>query len=433
MSKLLRSYHGQWSLYNPKTKEYKDCSGVLHHYEDEGLQLEVYHSEEFGSVLYQTDSYDIVRGQDETGTLFTLEGLVLIKMEAFKKTTYQVRFALIGKHVESFDTKSFKTAIVHYPWLITWASYNRMNIDCKEKDVTTVRLDFSNDVGEILNTDIGEMDLVLWSRLNHYQERFNCRVEQSTMLNLNSHSSSSINEYLKAIARFTQFLSIALYKKQFPSSIVLKTGEEDEKYELLFKAEKSYEAKFFSVIKFNKLKDRIPSLLQKWYEGYDKISPIASYLVNSISHEGAFDSPDFLVVMQALEGYYKRFVHVQVGKKKTKNEEGLKQLLDRFKDVDVLKECDIDTAEVIQTRDYYTHLLPDGTKEKAITDSENLLWLTAKCKILLLCCILDYMGMTPEEIDTCCNESPVRSTLHFIKRNDEKRRRLAQASNKIDK
>ena len=160
MSKLLRSYHGQWSLYNPKTKEYKDCSGVLHHNEDEGLQLEVYHSEEFGSVLYQTDSYDIVRGQDEIGTLFTLEGLVLIKMEAFKKTIYQVRFALIGKHVESFDTKSFKTAIVHYPWLITWASYNRMNIDCKEKDVTTVRLDFSNDVGEILNTNIGEMDLV---------------------------------------------------------------------------------------------------------------------------------------------------------------------------------------------------------------------------------------------------------------------------------
>ena len=124
---------------------------------------------------------------------------------------------------------------------------------------------------------------------------------------------------------------------------------------------------------------------------------------------------------------------MQVGKKKTKNEEGLKQLLDRFKDVDVLKECDIDIVEIIQTRDYYTHLLPDGTKEKAITDSENLLWLTAKCKILLLCCILDYMGMTPEEIDTCCNESPVRSTLHFIKRNDEKRRRLAQASNKIDK
>lgn len=421
MGKLLKSYHGHWSLYNPETKDYVDCSGVLYHYEDAGLQLEVYHSEKLGSHIFRTENNDIIYGRDEKGTEFTLEGAIVIKEEAFVKTTFQVRFALIGIHVENFDAQAFTTAIVHYPWLRTWASYNRMDVSLEEKDITTIRLDFSSNVGEILNTSLDDMDLTLWSVLNHHQERFDCRVEQSTTLNLISHGKSSINDFLLAISRFTHFLSIALYKKQFPSKIVLK--DNDEKYELLFKVERSDEAKFASVIKFDKLKERIPSYLQKWYADYDKISPIASYLVNSISHEGAFDSPDFLVVMQALEGYYKRFVHIQEGKKKTSNEEGLRKLLNRFENVVVLKECDLDTSEIVQTRDYYTHLLPDGAKEKAITDGEDLLWLTAKCKILLLCCILDYMGMTQEEINTCCNESPVRSSIYFIKRNNNKRKR----------
>lgn len=420
MNNLLKSYYGQWSFYNPSLKEYKNFSGVLYQHEDNGLLLEVYHAEITGADIFRNEYYDIVKGQDEAGLHFTLEGLVFIRSENFVKTTYKVRSALVGKHVEDFDEKCFSTAIVHYPWLRTWASYNRMNLDHSTKDITRIELDFSPNVGEIMSTDIGEMDLVLWSCLNHHMERFDCTVQQSTTLNLNSHSSSSINDYLKAISRFSHFLSIALFRKQFPSRIVLKEEGDDSKYELLFTVEPSSEAKFASVIKFDKLKERIPGVLQKWYKDYDKISPIASYLINSISNNSVFDAPDFLVMMQALEGYYERFVHIQEGKRRPTNEEGLKKLLDRFSSVQAIKECNMDSSVIVQTRDYYTHLLPDGAKEKAVTDSEDLLWLTAKCRILLLCCILDYMGMTSEEINACCMESPISSSLHYIKKNDNK-------------
>ena len=90
-------------------------------------------------------------------------------------------------------------------------------------------------------------------------------------------------------------------------------------------------------------------------------------------------------------------------------------LLDAFKDVDVIKACNIDPDILTQTRHKYSHLIPDGDKKitKAV-EGEELYWLTQKCIVLLACCILNMLGLTIEEINTCCNKSPIESIVNSI-------------------
>ena len=123
--------------------------------------------------------------------------------------------------------------------------------------------------------------------------------------------------------------------------------------------------------------------------------------------------PDFLIIAQALDGYHKRFVNKKNGKDIKKYEEQIKVLLNQFKDVNVIKECNINPEVLKDTRHKYSHLYPDDEESWAV-EGDELYWLTEKCKILLTCCILNMMGLTNEEINICCENSPISQ---FIKEN----------------
>ena len=81
-------------------------------------------------------------------------------------------------------------------------------------------------------------------------------------------------------------------------------------------------------------------------------------------------------------------------------------MLNKFKNINVLKKCKIAPAVVKDTRHKYSHLYPDDEKSLAV-DGWDLYWLTEKCKILLTCCILNLLGLTNKEINLCCEKSPI--------------------------
>ena len=140
--------------------------------------------------------------------------------------------------------------------------------------------------------------------------------------------------------------------------------------------------------------------MRRWHSNYTQVSPICRYLIQTI-HYNTFDFPDFLIVAHALEGYHKRFLNKKNGgKDKQKYKEQVDILLDKFKDVEVIKKSNIDTEVLTQSRDKYSHLIPDEEKPLAVTGQE-LYDLTIKCKILLTCCILDLLGLNIEEINMC--------------------------------
>ena len=154
-------------------------------------------------------------------------------------------------------------------------------------------------------------------------------------------------------------------------------------------------------------------MLRVWHQNYDKIAPISSYLVDSLRKKNEFSVPDFLIIAQALDGYHKRFVNKKNGKDIKKYEEQIKVLLNQFKDVQVIQECNIDPEVLKDTRHKYSHLYPDDEKSKAV-EGDALYWLTEKCKILLTCCVLNMMGLTNAEIDLCCNTPAIRRMLGYL-------------------
>ena len=170
-------------------------------------------------------------------------------------------------------------------------------------------------------------------------------------------------------------------------------------------------------------------MLSLWNENFDKIAPISGYLIDSLQRKNRFDVPDFLIIAQALDGYHKRFVnnknkgdclkakvidHQSKGRDKpSQYEKDINVLLSQFNDVNCIQKCHINPKVLAHSRDKYSHLLLDKDKPFAV-DGWDLYWLTERCKVLLTCCILNLLGLTNEEINLCCENSPISQIIDSL-------------------
>jgi hypothetical protein len=53
---------------------------------------------------------------------------------------------------------------------------------------------------------------------------------------------------------------------------------------------------------YNTIKESFPDVIRKWY-AEDKLAPVRAHLIDSINHKVVFTPNDFLIVIQAIEGY----------------------------------------------------------------------------------------------------------------------------------
>lgn len=154
-------------------------------------------------------------------------------------------------------------------------------------------------------------------------------------------------------------------------------------------------------------------MLKLWHENFEKVAPITSYLIQSLKRMNKFDVPDFLIIAQALDGYFKRFENKEKSAKKEHYKKEIEFLLDKFKNIEAIQKCNIDAEVLKDSRHKYSHLYPDEEESKAV-EGIDLYWLTEKCKILLTCCILNMIGLTNEEINLCCKDSPISQIIDSL-------------------
>lgn len=169
------------------------------------------------------------------------------------------------------------------------------------------------------------------------------------------------------------------------------------------------------LVKYDRLADKVPLMLFAWHANFEQLSPICNYLIRSLQHNRFFDAPDFLIIAQALDGYYKRFVNKKDGKDIKKYQLQIERLLEQFKGVYMLQECRIDAEELTQSRHKYSHLIPEDDKmvSKAVA-GDDLYDLTQKCIVLLTCCILDNIGLTTDEINICFKDSAIQQIVRDL-------------------
>lgn len=258
-----------------------------------------------------------------------------------------------------------------------------------------------------------DLQFTVLGQMSDHFSRYDISIEQNTILKISAGKKKCVSSFLHICSEFSNFLSLALFSGQYPNELLF-MNRDDRCVKLHYKVKPSAKHVGGSIIKYEKLKERLPIILSNWHKDYSKISPIIGHLVNSFSRENEFEPTDFLIIMQAMEGYHKRFRNKNDGKDVRKFEDEINLLLEHFKDVEMLKEIDIDPHKIRITRDFYTHLYMGDEEPDIITNYEELFWLTQQCKILLVCCMLDYMGMTTEEINESCNNSPLSFVIHTI-------------------
>ncbi len=241
-------------------------------------------------------------------------------------------------------------------------------------------------------------------------------------------SGFSLNDILKRIFLFEQFLSLATLKPLESSKIVLydksrfqelKNGKKifsKIEYVRVFhgkNVEQQYnfhEEREF-LFSYETIKSEFGVILRKWFTEQDDISPIRHHLIECIRKKRTFSSVDFLIVIQAIEGFWWRFrddVYKQKNnishKVQTKLKIILKELILEFEDIERLKLREINVDEVVDSRHYYSHFVHKVTKSYA-KDGLELYNLTCQIRKLLICCILNFVGFTNDRIANIVKES----------------------------
>lgn len=409
-----KTYHGVWQVPDSRGMYARQFIGTLTYYGDKPSTLELIQEPNSGSVAVNAQ-YDVLWGEDVGGVKYTLFGATMVREMDFSKFTFVIRFILIGKHVRSLDEPCFDSCWVKFPYLNHWALDSRFNGGARS-NMTIVSFDLGKRP-PVLTAEIEEnVKIMLWGCINDHFTPYEIKAFQATDLNIDTLENTSLNTYLKTISEFSQFLSIALFAEQHPGEVVFANKGVRINYPLLFDTKTSKEPWVLPLIKFDVLSQRIPDVLKQWHTHFDRVSPITHYLIRSLGNGNTFDTPDFLTIAQALDGYFKRFVNNKDGKDTRQYKQQIEKLLKLFKGVEVIQRINLDAEILAQTRHKYSHLIPDEDAKiaKALDEGAPLYWLTQKCIVLLTCCILDMLGLTTDEINLCCNNSPLNQIVISI-------------------
>lgn len=436
-------YRGFWYL--PSDPE-NSVAGTVTYYPNEKIVLELIGS--FGDSLM-----DVFKDNKEETILYgktsDAKDITLLQCRQSYSLNFSARFPIlrftcdymiVGKHIIGLDEKCQYWAVVRIPELTHWChpeaiGLNYLNGD-GEKDLSRIALSFNikyrdeeNIIDEVQIDENTSIVLLRGVSFNESEQRLRPKIEQYTYIEVRKKNATSIKDLLSDIFMFEQFLSFATLKIVKCSSITLYDQEQyqEGKGQKYYKAIevihpffdrqdlKSQPTKAYDFL-FNHatIKEVYPDILRKWYNEPMELAPIKGHLISSLEKKKVYSSVDFLIVVQAIEGFYRRFrsakyrkEHNIEGKASSKLHPMLTELLSEFSDIDLLKRNTIDIDVVVDSRIYFSHFMPKTSSLKAI-DGWELLEEARKLRILLLCCVLSLLGFNNEQINDVLNKSNSR-------------------------
>lgn len=425
-----KEFKGIWYLPNNRDSA---VAGILHFNKGEIIRLELIGSlsnkDNPIEVFFEEElvSPQIIYGESSDAKEITLIGCHKGKHSynfscSFPLTSFICQYILIGTHLADKEDKSFNKIRVVVPILSHWLYPSLINqkIFFEDEEPTGCELNFPFGHKTRVEVELNsEFKLLIKSGCS-YGEMENdpneWKVNQYTIFEIESlNGKVSLFELLNLKFLFVQFLSVASLSTQTPTEIYLFDDDNfqdcnGEKYfnatEVLhiIRNKDLNDEKTEFLFDFNKIESEFSEIIKKWYSTSNNLAPIRNHLLDSIQHKPVFSSLDFLIVVQALEGYHRRFVRFQ------KN--GRVCLKDRLEDliqiystsVQRIGSSNLNVQEVVDTRDYFTHFFPRNTKSYLVEGVE-LFELTKKLRLLLICCILDLMGFSKLMINDIIKDS----------------------------
>lgn len=320
---------------------------------------------------------------------------------------------MIGAHMEAMSTPSFFKAQIHYDELTYWCPPKNIRTTWSESEISlTVKTvdDESSNLATIYLDDGYTLNLKENCNYNHPKD-FAVYADQLTYLEV-LREGLSADDVVMMTRQMERFLSLATLLPVEQTKIWLyskdkcQISEKGETYyhfiELITylykdKPEKIQDHNF--LFKHKDVADVFPDMFKRMYSN-ESISLIWTMLLDSLEKKRIFTSNDFLLVAQALDGFAKRF-------RKGKNiENEFTDLRNEFQDIERLNVSDADLEEAAGSRNYYSHVLRVDLKEdKKAQDGLKLYGLMGRMRVLLICCVMDFLGLDHTKINQLLEKS----------------------------
>lgn len=434
-------YKGYWYLpSNPTVK----VAGILTYFPNEKIRLELFGSfKESLSYVLENSEEPIIHGITSDAKDITLircfQGANLNISAEFPLIHYTCQCLLIGKHLQSPDDKCFNKAHVRIPELSCWCPPHcvKESLLSNNSDLSfsclSINANLATDSAENLISEVGidhNTNIRIKQSVNCAHTNFNQKlvIEQYTYIEICKNNVVSLKNILNDICRYEEFLSLATLNIVKCSEITLYDDCTYDEYnghrlctpiyvicpiqerQFLDNNEKSHEYLFT----YTTIQELYPRIIQHWYNATDELAPIRKHLIDSLERKRIYSSIDFLIIVQAIEGYWKRFkdesyvkTHKDSSEKKTQNT-SLKMLLTELKrefdDVKIIHQIEIDFDAVVHSRHYYSHFMPAHEKPKKL-EGWALIEIARKLQLLLVCCVLSFVGFENSQIDSIFRNS----------------------------
>lgn len=409
------TYLGTWWLPKDSTMDVsKRPVGILTIYENGKCELELHNTNiGAGDLPY----IDVLWGQDSRGVKYSLFNLECRRWSHVVK--YEAQYVLEGFHINSILSPFFKSCHVAYTNLHEWTGLTMMSVpnDYYNKKITINYGDENVYIQGELESGV-HYRVVDW--MGYSTEKTCLNAQIFTQYQIVSDEPLSIGRFIDYVQEFTQFLSLALFSKQYPSVLYFRRKNENYYFRLYVEIPTSHKPAYNALIPMIKLKEEIPSYINNYHTKYDSISILTKRLIES-TRRNEFDASDFTILAQALEGYYYRFL--KVGKTK------YKEIIEHFSDIKAVVDCNIDADELKDSRDLYSHFYEEKEGVK-IAKGYNLLILTQKCKVLLTCCVLEQIGMTHETMNEVLPDSIINAIVYNIMKYEKRLPQVTKVTNK---
>lgn len=416
-------YKGFWFL---PEKTDKQIAGILTVKKDISYELELIggFEEELESII-SSEKKDVIFGEVYNSenhirkiTLINCYSSFNVNFSAKHPITrYSCSVVVDGFHVDSLDSNSCieiradlsslynwkNTGIIKRAWQFpkeaqTLNKIESFSLDLNRKDYWEIPVEINDLTSLVLYAD---------SNYDTSPDYKKSTIQQYTRVKFKCKTTTSINYLYRKIFLFQQFLSFAalnsvcinklwVYSNDFYEEI---NGEKVNnpayiylKPDVKFSEELETKKSDF-LFKFSDISDDFEFIIKKWFEVSDDVAPIRNHLIESIKPNRKFSSVNFLIVIQALEGFHRKF-RVQEWKKLRVR---LKSLVDEFSNIDEIKNIsELDIKQTVSSRDYYSHFLID---KENVLDGIELFHLTMKIKKLLICCVLNLVGFDNDKIN----------------------------------
>lgn len=433
-----KEYKGLWWL--PSYPEYK-VAGILYYIPGEEFRLELIGAFEVGnpvgvSAIMNVKKETVIWGQASDGSFITLlnnsckishKGLA-----SFSTAVYYAREVAIGLHINGINDKRFFKAIARIPELSFWlypAAVEQVWLDTDNSHGIYVKYEEQKqEEREVGKTTVGTgLSISLCRNASYSSGEFSFKptFEQYTSLQIESEGPISFKELYDATVRYEWFLSLATLRNVGYSELKLYTEESkvkisDEKFRYKpIVIDTTYHQtpsdkkidRYKFLFTFEQIKDRYSEALKKWFSDDEQFYAIRNHFLDSIDYHGPFSYINFLVVIQAVEGYGRRYLKNEINAYiKTLTPKEKKQYLlnilstvfRQYQSVRAIKQ-NTKLTNIVEARNYHSHLLP--RKGQPLVSIEELYDLTDELRKVLICCILSYLQFPNIEIDALTHNS----------------------------